>query len=367
MPQKQSTGSSATRKVQVFGKSDIGRVRKENQDSFLISEPDDTEVLGKRGTLVVLADGMGGLEDGKLASKLAVDTISRSYYSLKGDARSVLDAAVKEANNAVYQRSTEGGGSRQMGSTVTALAFIRDRALIAQIGDSRAYRFRDGELRQLTRDHSLVCELLERGEIARDSDEYAFHKNILTRGLGLRNDVDVDLFEVLCLEPGDMFMLTSDGLHELVSEGEMISILQRHGEHLSEACSELIEVAREAGGPDNITAVLVRVPDEEIEKTVPLAVEELEIDSHSRRVGPLLPVSLFLAFAAGVILTLWIVRQELPTVSERQAAGVKLENLFGQYEDARMPEHNKNQIVARIRAILEDLGLLPKNAGEQGR
>ena len=349
--------------VRFFGKSDVGRIRKENQDSFLITEPDDHEVLTRRGTLAVLADGMGGLEDGRLASRLAVETISRAYYSLQGDARSALEAAVREANSAIYRRATEGGGNRQMGSTVTALAILGDSALIAQIGDSRAYRYRSGSLRQLTRDHSLVYELVERGEIERDSAEYMFHRNILTRGLGLRDEVQVDIFELLCIEPCDTFLMSSDGLHELVSESEMRTVLGRRGDNLDAACIDLVEAAREAGGPDNITVVLVKVSDD-LEKTEALlSSNTLEVRQEVRRVGSLLPISLFLVFAFGIALTLWIVQQGMPTVAEREAAGERLEKLFQRYEQA--PVADKDQVVGKVRSILAELGLLLAESAEE--
>ena len=366
MPQKEATGLVRAYEVRIFGKSDIGRIRKENQDSFLITEPDDHEVLRRRGTLSVLTDGMGGLEDGRLASRLAVETISRAYYSFQGDARSALEAAIKEANSAIYRRATEGGGNRQMGSTVTALAILGDSALIAQIGDSRAYRYRNGGLRQLTRDHSLVYELLERGEIERDSAEYMFHRNILTRGLGLRHEVDVDVFELLCIEPGDTFLLSSDGLHELVSEAEMRTILGRHGENLDAACADLVEAAREAGGPDNITVVLVKVSDDELEKTEALlSLSSIDVREELRRVGSLLPISLFLVFAFGVALTLWIVQQGMPTVAHREAAAERLETLFQRYEQERLPVADKDQVVGRIRSTLAELGLLAETEEER--
>ncbi len=363
MPQKDATGLVKSYEVRFFGKSDIGRIRKENQDSFLITEPDDHEVLTRRGTLAVLTDGMGGLEDGRLASRLAVETISRAYYSFQGDARSALEAAVREANSAIYRRATEGGGNRQMGSTVTALAILGDSALIAQIGDSRAYRYRSGGLRQLTRDHSLVYELVERGEIERDSAEYMFHRNILTRGLGLRDEVQVDIFELLCIEPCDTFLMSSDGLHELVSESEMRTVLGRRGDNLDAACIDLVEAAREAGGPDNITVVLVKVSDD-LEKTEALlSSNALEVRQEVRRVGSLLPISLFLVFAFGIALTLWIVQQGMPTVAEREAAGERLEKLFQRYEQA--PVAAKDQVVGTVRSILAELGLLAASAEEE--
>ena len=145
----------------------------------------------------------------------------------------------------------------------------------------------------------------------------------------------------------------------------MSSILQQHGPDLSAAATELIDGARDAGGPDNITVILVRVSDDELEKTTYLPLGHLEVDPPSRRVGNLLSITLFLSFAAGVLLTLWIVQQGTPTVSQREAAGAELRQLLEQYEDARMPQTHKNRIVARMRAILEDVELLEEEKEEE--
>src|SRR5262245_39307326 len=163
----------------IRGHSDIGIVREENQDALVIHEPADPDLLGKKGCLVAIADGMGGLEEGSTASRLAVEALLRSYYGDPGPPREALEKAVREANRAIYQQGRGGEGRRLMGSTLTALVLAGGRAAIAQVGDSRAYRYRGGSMEQVTRDHSLVRELADRGEIDELSASYAFHRNVL--------------------------------------------------------------------------------------------------------------------------------------------------------------------------------------------
>jgi len=245
--------------VRLFGLSDMGQVREENQDSLRFESPEDEDRRRRRGDLLVVADGMGGLKDGKIASRLATDRIARDFYESEGEPSQALLAAVQAANRDIFEYAQVQGGGQPMGSTCTALAVLGDKAFVAQVGDSRAYRYHRGEIRQVTRDHSLVRELLDRGEIEKDSVQYTFHRNVLTRGLGLRHEVDVDLFELTDVESGDLFILTSDGLHELVTEGEFLAGIGRHRDDLNAFAQGLIDLANERGGSDNITAGLAAI------------------------------------------------------------------------------------------------------------
>jgi serine/threonine protein phosphatase PrpC len=310
-----STRSSALRVV-VKGHSDIGVIRDENEDSFIIEEPADPEVRAKKGILVVVADGMGGLEDGSTASRMAVDAVLRRYYECPEPPRVALEDAVKQANRAIYQHSRQTGGGRLMGSTLTSIAIVDRHACVAQVGDSRAYCYRAGVIHQVTRDHSLVRELVDMGRIEEASPHFAVHRNVLTRGLGLREDVAVDIYELLDLEDGDRILLSSDGLHELVTPEEMTATLSKHGMDADGACRELIAMARNRGGPDNITAVI--------------ACLESEGGASGRKgkgfifkpPGPtaaaswLLPILLFATFVAGVVLTLLV---ETPPPLDRES------------------------------------------------
>jgi protein phosphatase len=247
---------------------------------------------------------MGGLEEGSTASRLAVEALLRSYYGDPGAPREALENAVREANRAIYQQGRGGEGRRLMGSTLTALVLTGGRAAIAQVGDSRAYRYRGGTMEQVTRDHSLVRELADRGEIDELSASYAFHRNVLTRGLGLREDVAVDIYELGELAEGDTLLLSSDGLHEQVEADEMAACLERYGDDLDGAASELIRIARERGGPDNITVAIVRMMSGEKAQAVQNAPRPVLPPFGSETAGWLLPLAVFLSFAAGVVLTL---------------------------------------------------------------
>ncbi len=248
--------AAKTPKILLSGKTDVGVVREENQDALLVYEPTDPAVIRNKGALLVLADGMGGLEGGRMASRLAVESFRKAYYGDSSEPRAAMVNAVAQANLAIYRHAREFESGRQMGSTLTALAIIGRRALIAQVGDSRAYRFRNGSLKLLTRDHSLARELADRAEGVQPP---AFYRNILTRGLGLRDDVAPDVYEIDDLEEGDAFVLSSDGLHGLVEEEEIAGCLQRFGSDLEGACEELVGLERSKGGPDNITVGLALV------------------------------------------------------------------------------------------------------------
>lgn len=246
-------------KVRLHAVSDIGQVREENQDAYLLSEPDDDKLLAERGSLVVVCDGMGGLSDGRVASQMAVEKVRDTYFSRGGTPAEALGASVQEANREIFRFAQGERQGQPMGSTCTALAVLGKSAHIAQVGDSRAYRYHRGKIRQITRDHSLVRELLDRGEIEKGSAQYTFHRNVLTRGLGLREEIDVDLFELSDLEEGDLFFLTSDGLHELVDEAEFVDSIANHLDDLDAIGKELIALANERGGTDNITVGIAAI------------------------------------------------------------------------------------------------------------
>jgi protein phosphatase len=304
------------------GLSDIGIVRKENQDSLLIHEPEDPRLLSEKGTLLVVADGMGGLEGGSVASRLAVEAMERFYYSDPGDVPTALENAAKQANSEVYERASALESGRQMGSTLTAASLLGDHAWIAQVGDSRAYLYRDGKIQQLTRDHSLVQELVERGNLDKTSGGWWLNRNIVTRGLGLEPEVKVDLYEVKDLRAGDTLLLSSDGFHELVMEEEMVDALKRFVGDLEGACREYIRLARERGGPDNITVALASVKRAEAR---PFLEEDGALASQGNKLAPgwFLPVALFLCFAGGVISTL-LLQGPLP-MSEKQVRELRAE------------------------------------------
>lgn len=239
------------------GLTDVGRERTHNEDRF---------ILLPEFHVYVVADGMGGHQSGEVASRMAASTIA-SYFRSEERARDGtgerLVAAVTDANAKIFARADDSRAHRGMGTTVVAAAYapLESTLYVAHAGDSRCYRVRGGAIQQLTRDHSLLQDaLLERPELT-ESDLAYLPRNVITRALGVAPTVDVDLAKVR-VELGDVFLLCSDGLHGLVEDDELARIL---GEAtvLTDACERLVARANENGGKDNITAVLIRIEEED--------------------------------------------------------------------------------------------------------
>jgi protein phosphatase len=329
--------------IRMHALTDTGKVREENQDAILANDAPDEVSRRHRGALLVVADGMGGLEHGKVASEIVVETVRAKYYALQGAAREALAEAVHEANRRVFELSHADGAGRPMGSTCTAVAVIGRRASIAHVGDSRAYHYHKGEIRQLTRDHSLVRELVDRGELDPGSLQYAIGRNVLTRGLGLRKAVDVDLIEPPELADGDLLLLTSDGLHELVEDVELLRAIEAHGDRLEDLCRYLVDLANSRGGVDNISvgAVLVCEPRGE---------EETAGAPSLRRAGCLVVLALLLSASAGTAL--------LPLLhgSFLRAAGIRLgaaQRETGDSVDERCADRDRSSPAERRRPAEE--------------
>ncbi|MET0913270.1 MAG: Stp1/IreP family PP2C-type Ser/Thr phosphatase [Acidimicrobiales bacterium] len=228
--------------------TDVGRVRSNNQDSLLVRE----------GDLFAVADGMGGHQGGEVASALALETLGQAHDD---PSTSTLVEAVRSANRAVFEKAGTSPDLKGMGTTLTALADVETtegkRLGIVNVGDSRLYRARGEHIEQLTEDHSLVASLVRQGRITAEEAESHPQRNILTRALGIDEAVAVDSWEVEPI-PGDRFLICSDGLFNEVDEGRMIATLRRFDDP-ADAARELVRLANEGGGRDNITAVVVDV------------------------------------------------------------------------------------------------------------
>lgn len=246
--------------LDVAHRSDIGRVRASNQDSVLAVVPEDSDLLQAKGALFVVSDGLGGHDRGEVASAMAVERIRAFYYQdSRDDVPSALRDAIERANSAICEEGArtppENSDVNPMGATCVA-AVLRDATLYAaNVGDSRAYVLRDGELRQITRDHSLTAQMVERGEITAAEARTHEQRNQIYRALGLR-EVEVDVFTEPVSE-GDTLILCTDGLCGVVEDDELRAIVTQYSPE--ESAQRLIARANDAGGPDNATVVVVRV------------------------------------------------------------------------------------------------------------
>ncbi|MDW7675060.1 MAG: Stp1/IreP family PP2C-type Ser/Thr phosphatase [Bacillota bacterium] len=231
-----------------FGLTDKGHIRKSNEDSFLCC---------KRRNLFVVADGMGGHVAGEVASKVAIQTINaRLCHDVIENCNENLYQAVLEANTEVYSMSTENNEYDGMGTTLTAVLIDDAKAYINHVGDSRAYLIRQGGINLLTKDHSLVSELVRSGQITSKEAESHPQKHMLTRALGTSPIVKVDRLEY-DLAPQDYIVLCTDGLTNHVSEQLILEVIKNNEIH--RAAESLVNMALEEGGLDNITVIIVKV------------------------------------------------------------------------------------------------------------
>jgi protein phosphatase len=237
--------------------TDIGRKRSQNQDSFKAA-PD----LG----LFIVADGMGGHKGGEIASQTAVQTIFDEVQGAQAatstwNAEAVIRAAIQAANQAIHKKSEVDATLRGMGTTTTALLFKDNQVFMGHVGDSRCYLIRDHGFWQATRDHSLVQEKFRAGIITRSQMKTDQMKNIITRSVGFEENVEVDVYQ-MTTQPGDVFMMCSDGLSGFVEDSRVFEVLEAHLKQdipLQQATEVLIAEANEKGGSDNITSIVVQV------------------------------------------------------------------------------------------------------------
>jgi serine/threonine protein phosphatase PrpC len=231
-----------------------GRRRPNNEDWLGTFQPEDPERLAAKGSLFLVADGMGGHESGELASRRAVDLVIRAYMDDPGsDVPTSLRKAIEMANAALYAGAADRQGARHWGTTLVAAVVRHDELWIANVGDSRAYLIRDGKLRQLSQDHSWASAAGE----APSKDWIGRH--LITRALGSKPEVQVDVFPPVQLQARDSILLCSDGLTTPLSDEEICDVAV-HTPHSSQQGAEaLVQAANDRGGPDNISVILVRV------------------------------------------------------------------------------------------------------------
>ncbi len=261
--------------LRVYGCTDVGQLRDHNEDNFLVADLSNvvgasdggtaTIEVGSGGVLLAVCDGMGGAAAGEIASQLAVDIIHERMARGAGNRdrdQLGLDIveALEEAGVRILAESNKNRACRGMGTTATVAALVDTTLLFGQVGDSRAYVMRDGRLVQVTRDQSLVNQLIEAGQLTAEEAESFEHSNIILQALGTQDAVQVDLTYVeLCR--GDVLLICSDGLSGMVRNEDLRAVLLEHTDP-AEACQVLVEAANRAGGHDNITVVVAVVEGE---------------------------------------------------------------------------------------------------------
>jgi protein phosphatase len=260
--------------------TDPGRKRRHNEDAFVFEPP-----------LFAIADGMGGAQAGEVASRLAAAALRESGAHTGGEQR-IVDL-IQEANRRVYDRSSTDPNTFGMGTTITVALVEDGRVAFGHVGDSRAYLIRDGVMEQVTEDHSLVNELLKSGKLSPEEAESHPQKSVITRALGTDPDVDVDTFTIDAVD-GDLFLLCSDGLTDMVEEETILELVERNRSDVDAALKALVRAANRGGGEDNITVVAFEITDAPVhdgetqeqalptEPTIVPADDEATLDEHDR-------------------------------------------------------------------------------------
>lgn len=251
--------------------TDVGRRRHGNEDSYALWVADGSGRTHAAETLLVVCDGMGGSNAGEVASRMAVETVVREFEEdATGDALEALRRAVEVANSEVHEHSRSRQDLQGMGTTCTAVAIQGDSLTYAHVGDSRAYLVRGGQLSQITSDHSLVAQLVARGQITHEDARHDPRRNVVTRSVGVGPAVEIDAERFRePLVPGDTILVCSDGLHGQLEDEEMVKLASDGS--LDRACRTLIALANERGGPDNITVAMARLEGDGSEQDIDVA------------------------------------------------------------------------------------------------
>jgi serine/threonine protein phosphatase PrpC len=241
--------------------TDVGCQRENNEDRFSYWEPDNEEDFRAKGRLVIVADGMGGYEGGQEASRLAVEAIESAYSDGKGaDPQSSLVNAFSAAHARILQEAQLRPDLHGMGTTCTAAALVGRNLYYAHVGDSRLYLVRSANISRLSHDHSYVSRLVEQGVISPEQAEHHPQRHVLTAALGAGHDIAPDFpSEPVNLQHGDILVLCTDGLWSMMRDEEIQAAV--HLDSLAEACEDLVQTAKQRGGPDNITVQILRICD----------------------------------------------------------------------------------------------------------
>src|SRR6266516_2406396 len=280
--------------------TDTGRKRRRNEDAYVCEPP-----------LFAIADGMGGAQAGEVASRLAAAALKESGAKTLGGEERISDL-IQEANRRVYDRSSTDPNTSGMGTTITVALVENGNVAFGHVGDSRAYLIRDGRMEQVTEDHSLVNELMKSGKLSREEAETHPQRSVITRALGTDPDVDADTFTIEA-KSGDVFLLCSDGLTDMVGEREILELVELNRQDIDAALKSLVKAANRSGGEDTITeADAVPAVDTAVVSTAEIQAE-LEAKERQdrakrrrslrRRIVAWLAL---IAIAAGIALTLYL-------------------------------------------------------------
>ncbi|HSR18073.1 MAG TPA: PP2C family serine/threonine-protein phosphatase, partial [Ignavibacteriaceae bacterium] len=252
--------------IEYSGRSDIGLVRSENQDSFGKYPIGVMDIYSGKGQLFIIADGMGGHAGGKIASRLAVDTVSKVYFSA-GDLNTseALRNAIDQANKRIYWESESSDYNLAgMGTTCSVLILKANKAVIGHVGDSRIYRIEENNIEQLTEDHTQVNEMLKQGILSvKEADNYPL-KTVLARALGTDKQVKSDIIPDLLIKEGQSYILCTDGLGKVKPE-EILGIVSPNS--AAEASEKLVKIANERGGNDNVTVLVIKINSNQKDKS----------------------------------------------------------------------------------------------------
>ncbi len=238
--------------MRIVGNSDIGMVRKENQDAFWIHQPESDIAVA------VVCDGMGGARGGQQASAMAIDAV-RQYFmtqSIPADIETAFQQIFDLSNRYVYNEAYENPDLMGMGTTMVLALAKRDTVYLANVGDSRGYHIKNGSISQITKDHSAVQELVDSGHLTERQAKLHPNKNIITRAVGIEDEVSFDFFRI-SVEPGDVILLCSDGLSNNVDENEIH--FEISGGEFDDLPKRLIDLANSRGGADNITVAAIQI------------------------------------------------------------------------------------------------------------
>ncbi|MBI4858786.1 MAG: Stp1/IreP family PP2C-type Ser/Thr phosphatase [Candidatus Riflebacteria bacterium] len=261
-PEAKQSGTLVLETFEIAYRTDIGLIRQGNEDNyFVVGQGAD---LKTQGVLVGVADGMGGHNAGEVASLVAVETLA-SYYDpafLALEPEERLADAVKRANIRILDLSNQNLDMQGLGTTLTALCLKESKAIVAHVGDCRIYLYRRGQLSQMTMDHSLVQEAVREGILTPEQARVHPQRNIITRALGTQDDLEVDTL-TLPIQAGDVYLLASDGLHGLIEDFEIEDIIHQEYNNVDRITEALVQSALAEGGNDNVTVVVVKVPQAE--------------------------------------------------------------------------------------------------------